>query len=149
MVARYGERHSISLEEGGYPPLVGVGEGIFGASHGYYGMGIHLYVCVCDVKEGQNWGSRYVQDSTAGSCHSLTLSPMYPPQNKKSRLHSVSYHFRDRQKGIWRERQDKRSCNFLFPLRTQFKRLSIDFLDFGLHGKTGCLLSPLINKARQ
>lgn len=50
MVARYGERHSISLEEGGYPTLDGVGEGIFGASHGYYGMGIRL--CVCDVKEG-------------------------------------------------------------------------------------------------
>lgn len=147
MVARYGERHSISLAEGGYPTLDGVGEGIFGASHGYYGMGIRL--CAWDVKEGKNEGSRYVQDSTAGSCHSLTLSPMYPPQNKKSRLHSLSHYFRDGHKGIWSERQDKLSRNFLFPSRTQFKRLSIDILDFTLHGKTGCLLSPLINKARQ
>lgn len=36
MVARYGERHSISPEKGGYPPLDMVGEGIYGASHGYY-----------------------------------------------------------------------------------------------------------------
>lgn len=42
------------------------------------------YVCVCMCCEGgkNGWvggGVRYVQDSTAGSCHSLTLSPMYPP----------------------------------------------------------------------
>lgn len=60
----------------------------------------YICVCVCDVKEGKNEGSCYVQDSTAGSCHSLTLSPTYPPQNKKSRLHSMSHYFRDGQEGI-------------------------------------------------
>lgn len=86
MVARYGERHSISLEKGGYPPLDGMGEGIFGASYGYYrrpGDGNRLvYVCVCDVKEEKNWfgGGCCDQDSTAGSCHSFDpFPPRIPP----------------------------------------------------------------------
>ena len=64
----------------------GLGEGIFGASHGYYrrpgdGNTVCVYVCVCvwDVKEGKNWGSRYDQDSTAGSCHSFDPFPHISP----------------------------------------------------------------------
>ena len=66
MVARYGERHSISPEMGGYPPLVEVGEGIFGASHGYYkrpGDG-NMFVCmlVCGEKgEGRIGGATVIR----------------------------------------------------------------------------------------
>lgn len=64
---------------------------------GDLGMGICL--SVCDVTGGgKNLGSHYDQDSTAGSCHSLTLSPTYPPQNKKSRLCLVSRHVPETEK---------------------------------------------------
>lgn len=59
---------------------MGVGEGIFGASHGYYrrpgdgNMPVSVCVCVCDVKERKNWRRCY-EDSTAGSCHSFDPPP--------------------------------------------------------------------------
>lgn len=148
MVARYGERHSISPEKGGYPPLDLVGEGIYGASHGYYRIGDGNMVERVQSKGGEELGSRYDQDSTAGSCHSLTLSPTYSPQNKSlDCTFCLTTSQRARKAHVGFDRTSE-AITFSFP-EGRSSRDSVGFLDFALHGKTWCLLSPLINKARQ
>lgn len=101
---------------------------------------------VCDVKQGGNWGSLCDQDSTAGSCHSLTPHPPHILHKIKSLDCTLGLTILRRQtKKAEKERQDKQSHNFRFSKRTQFKRL---YRLFRLC-TSWCLLSPLINKVRQ
>lgn len=74
-------RHSISQGEAAYPPVDDIEESVRMTITEDLTMGI--WFCPRDVK--LRWGSLYNQDSTAASCHSLTLCPStLPPLQIKS-----------------------------------------------------------------